>query len=151
MHLQEELRQALLKRGYVLVLIGGGITGDIQVNDTHLHAPLKAKYRELEIKLMLKQLKDNPKKIPSPDRNEMMDMISEAMKTCRFDRKKAFKTNFMTNNLNGSEDLEVSEKLYKMVGKEIVEHREKLLKEPCPKDLKALLKRITPPKVQYIY
>ena len=83
MHLQEEIRQALLKRGYILVLIGGGITGDIQVNDTHLHAPLKAKYRELEIKLMLKQLKENPQKIPSPDRDEMMDMISEAMKTCR--------------------------------------------------------------------
>ena len=29
-HLQEEVRKALLKRGYILVLIGGGITGDIQ-------------------------------------------------------------------------------------------------------------------------
>ena len=29
-HLQEEVRKALLKRGYLLALIGGGITGDIQ-------------------------------------------------------------------------------------------------------------------------
>merc|ERR1711971_621027 len=68
------------------------------------------------------------------------------MKTCKFDRKKAFKTNFMTNDLNGSEDFEVSSKLFKLVGQEVCEFREKLLQEPCPKDLEAMLKRITPPK-----
>ena len=30
-HLQEEVRKALLDRGYILILIGGGITGDLQV------------------------------------------------------------------------------------------------------------------------
>lgn len=45
-HLLPELRQSLLQKGYVLVVIGGGITGDVQVNDTHLHHRLKAKYRE---------------------------------------------------------------------------------------------------------
>ena len=45
MHLMEDVRKSLLKRGYILVNIGGGITGDIQINDTHLHAPLKANYR----------------------------------------------------------------------------------------------------------
>ena len=34
-HLLPELRASLLKKGYVLVVIGGGITGDVQVNDTH--------------------------------------------------------------------------------------------------------------------
>ena len=135
----------------MVFIIGGGITGDIQVNDTHLHKPLKAKYRELEMKLMLKQLTENPLKIPSPDRDEMIYMISEAMKTCKFDRKKAFKTNFMTNDLNGSEDFEVSSKLFKLAGQEVCEFREKLLQEPCPNDLEAMLKRITPPKAQYIY
>ena len=51
-----EVRQALQKRGYVLIVIGGGITGDCQINDTHFHNPLKAKYRELESELMLKKL-----------------------------------------------------------------------------------------------
>ena len=30
-HLQDEVRAALLKKGYILILIGGGITSDIQV------------------------------------------------------------------------------------------------------------------------
>ena len=47
-HIMPEIKEALLKRGYVPVIIGGGVTGDIQINDTDLHSPLKAKYRELE-------------------------------------------------------------------------------------------------------
>ena len=34
-HLMDEVRKALYDRGYILVIIGGGITGDIQINDTH--------------------------------------------------------------------------------------------------------------------
>ena len=60
----EDVRKALLKRGYILVLIGGGITGDIQINDTHLHAPLKAKFRDEEMESMLAKLKENPQKEP---------------------------------------------------------------------------------------
>ena len=59
-HLQEEVRTALLERGYILVLIGGGITGDIQINDTDFHAPLKAKYREFEMSKMLDKLENDP-------------------------------------------------------------------------------------------
>ena len=58
-HLLPEIRQALLKKGYVLVGIGGGggggITGDVQINDTDMHAPLKSKYRELEAEIMIEQ------------------------------------------------------------------------------------------------
>ena len=54
-HLLPEIRQALLKKGYVLVGIGGGITGDVQINETDMHAPLKSKYRELEAELMIEQ------------------------------------------------------------------------------------------------
>lgn len=43
-----KIKEPLLKKDYVPVIIGGGVTGDIQVNDTNLHAPLKAKYREQE-------------------------------------------------------------------------------------------------------
>ena len=31
-HLMPEVRKALRKRGYVLIIIGGGITGDCQIN-----------------------------------------------------------------------------------------------------------------------
>ena len=40
-HLMPEIKKALFKKGYILVLIGGGVTGDIQIKDTHFHAPLK--------------------------------------------------------------------------------------------------------------
>ena len=52
-HLMTEVRQALLKKGYVLVVISGGITGDIQINDTSCHQNLKKHYREFEMNLML--------------------------------------------------------------------------------------------------
>ena len=56
-HQVEEVTTALLSKGYVPVLIGGGITGDVQVNDTHLHYALKADYRLQESNLMLKKIK----------------------------------------------------------------------------------------------
>ena len=55
-HLMPEVRQALFKKGYVLIIIGGGITGDIQINDTNCHRDLKKHYRDLEMNLMLGQL-----------------------------------------------------------------------------------------------
>ena len=65
-HLMPEARQALFNKGYVLVIIGGGITGDIQINDTNCHRDLKKHYRDLEMKLMLEQLEKDSIKIPSP-------------------------------------------------------------------------------------
>ena len=55
-YIMPEVRQALFKKGYLLVVIGGGITGNVQINDTHCHHHLKCSYRDLEIKLMLEQL-----------------------------------------------------------------------------------------------
>ena len=74
-HLMPEVRQDLFKKGYVLVIIGGGITGDIQISDTKCHRDFKKHYRDLEVKLMLEQLEKDPIKIPSPLQNEMMSML----------------------------------------------------------------------------
>ena len=51
-----ELRKLLWERGYVLIIIGGGITGYIQENDTDVHRALKREYRDLEAELMLSML-----------------------------------------------------------------------------------------------
>ena len=40
------IKEALLNRGYVPVLIGGGMTGDKKVNFNDLHVSLKAKYHK---------------------------------------------------------------------------------------------------------
>ena len=41
-HLMPEVRKALYEGGYILIVIGAGITGFIQANDNDLHRPLKA-------------------------------------------------------------------------------------------------------------
>ena len=45
-HLQQEVKAALLKRGYIYVSIEVGIAGNIQINDTDLQDPLKAKHHK---------------------------------------------------------------------------------------------------------
>ena len=35
-HLMPEVKAAMLKRRYILLGIGGGVTGDIQINDTDI-------------------------------------------------------------------------------------------------------------------
>ena len=91
MHLMPKIRQALVKKGYILVIIGGGITGDIQIKDTHCHRCLKTRYRDLEMKLMLQQLEKigkNLTKIPSPPRNEMMSMLLASWEKLQVDTEK---------------------------------------------------------------
>ena len=77
-HLMPEVRQALFKKGYILVIIGGRIIIDIQINDTNCHCNLKKHNRDLEMKSMLEQLEKSLIKILSPSRNEMMSMLLHA-------------------------------------------------------------------------
>ena len=79
-HLMPEVRQAFFKKCTFLLLLVVELPVMyrlmIQINDCHHH--LKTLYRDLEMKLMLEQLEKDPTKIPSPSRNEMMSMLSEA-------------------------------------------------------------------------
>ena len=77
-NLMSEIKEALLKRGYVPVIIGGEVKRDIQIHDTGLHCLLKVKYRELEQNLMLEQLRVDPSKMPQPSRDDMMKMLAES-------------------------------------------------------------------------
>ena len=70
-----EIKEALLKGVYVPVFIVVRVTADMQVNETDLHAPLKAKYWEQEQSLMIDQLRANPRKIPQPTQDDMMRML----------------------------------------------------------------------------
>ena len=63
-HLMPEIKKALYKRGCIMILMGGGMTGFMQANDTDLHKRLKALYREEEMNLMLKMLETHNSKIP---------------------------------------------------------------------------------------
>ena len=87
-----EVKGALLKRGYVYTGIGGGITGDIQINDTDIHAHLKRAYQQLEQELMIKQLQSDQKKIPQPSCNDMMRMLVESLQIIDVDVQGRYKS-----------------------------------------------------------
>ena len=145
-HLMLKVRQALFKKGYFLVIIGGGITGDIQINDTNCHRDLKKHYRDLEMKLMLEQLEKDPIKIPSPSRSEMMSMLLQAWETLEIDTKREFKSLFVTNALDGSEDYLVSDKLFALIGDEMVDFWKELMSQNSVKTLKEVIRNLIPPK-----
>ena len=90
-HILPQVKDALLKRGYVYVGIGGGVTGDIQIKDTDIHAPLKRKYRQLEQELMIKQLQSDAKEIPQPTRDDIMSMLVKVWKVLMLISKDATK------------------------------------------------------------
>ena len=141
-----EVKVALLKRGYILVGIGGDVTGDIQINDTDIHSPLKKKYRELKQQPMIAQLRSDPTKIPQPSRNEMMRMLVESNNSIDVDIPARYKALWITNKLDGSEDHLVSERIMTLVCQKLMLFRENLMKNASPKTLKDLLKLITPAK-----
>ena len=59
-------------RIYILIIIGEGITGFMQVKDIHLHKALKSEYRKKESELMLEKLQNDQQKVPPTGRNERM-------------------------------------------------------------------------------
>ena len=118
-HLMPEIRKALYERGYILILMGGGITGHIQANDSDLHKRLKVLYREEEMNVMLKMLEAVKSKIPYPNRENMIKMLMNSWDAITADFSQVFKKLFVTNKLDGSEDHLVSDKLFSITGSEI--------------------------------
>ena len=117
-----------------------------QINDTHLHRPLKAKYREKETTLMLEKLSQEPGRIPCPSRDEIMQLTVDSLNEINIDYQLAFKNLGLTNALDGHEDYLMSDRLFELVGPSIIAFREKLLEEELPASFEDLLKTITPPK-----
>ena len=145
-HTMPGIKTALLKKGYIFVGIGGGVTGDIQINDTDFHSPLKAKYRKLEQNLMIEQLRLHPKKIPQPSMGHMMQMLLESWNLLEINLICRFKALWVTNALDGSEDYLVLERVFALVGEKLQTFRRNLMLIPSPKNLKDLQGLITPPK-----
>ena len=145
-HLMPEVRKALYQRGYVLALMGGGITGFIQANDTDLHHHLNSRYRNEEMVLMLKKLKVDKNKVLAPSREEMINMLLAAWKETDVDFTAVFKKLFVTNKFNGSEDFLVSDKLFSFIGDDMSEFRRQLLNSEVAINLQAVIKKLIPPK-----
>ena len=74
------------------------------------------------MELLLDLLRQDPKKIPSPSRDQMMEMFYNAWeKTCSdVDNEQTFKSNMMTLAFDGSEDHFASKKLMDLVGEMLI-------------------------------
>jgi hypothetical protein len=82
--------------------------------------------------LMAQQLSVNPQKVPAHSRDEMMKMLVDAWDSLHVDVSHALKENFITNALDGSEDILVSDRLFQFVGKDVVEFRKEMLQKNHP-------------------
>ena len=95
---------------------------------------------------MLEQLEKDPIKIPSPSPNNMMSMLLQAWETLEIDTKREFKSLFVTNALDGSEDYLVSDKLFAILADEMVDFRKELMSQNSVKTLKEVIRNLIPPK-----
>jgi hypothetical protein len=147
-HLPVEVDDALIKKGYFPIKIGGGVTGDIQVNDTTYHRSSKNAYRKREMKMMLEMLKANPAKIPAPSRDQMMEMFSDAWEEVyeQTDSSDAYKKCLINIAFDGSEDHLASKRLMDLVGAEMLVFREELKLSTQPSTMKELRAQIIPPE-----
>ena len=76
----------------------------------------------------------------------MIAMFMGAQDEINVDFPRAYKSLFITNALDGSEDHLISDKLFELVGVKIKKFREKLMMEESPSTLDELIKTITAPK-----
>ena len=142
------MEEAFFKKGYFWIIIGGEITGHIQVNDTSYHRQAKALYRKHEMELMLEKLQKYLQKIPQPTRDEMMNMFQKSWnETCaKVNNENVFETNMITIALDGSEDHLASKKLMDLVGTEMLKFRKKLLESKPVSTLKELRLQMIKPE-----
>ena len=95
---------------------------------------------------MLEQLEKDPIKIPSPSRNEKMCMLLQAWETLEIDTKRQSKSLFVTKALDRSEDYLVLDKLFTLIGDEIVDFWKVLMPQNSVKTLKKVIRNLIPPK-----
>ena len=117
----------------------------VQVNDTNLYPKLKNKYHKREQESMIEQLRNVPKTIPKPSRDEKLRVLFESHVSLEKDYAKEFKSIWVINASHGSQDYLISERVYKLVGTRMIDFRNQLMKTASPKNIKQLLKLITPP------
>ena len=145
-HLIPEVRKGLCYRGYILLIIGGGITGFVPVNDTHFHKQSKNEYRKKESALMLEKPAKDLRKVPFPDRSEMMSLLVESEKTVALDTNAAFKSVWVTNSPDGSEVYLVSDKIFSLIENSMRQFRNEMTTKLPAKTVKEVIRSLIPPK-----
>ena len=75
-----------------------------------------------------------------------MSILLQAWKTLEFDTKREFKSLFVTNALDGSEDYLVSNKLFALTGDEMIDFWKELMSQNFVKTLIEVIRNLLPPK-----
>ena len=73
---------------------------------------------------MIEQLRLDPKKIPQPSRDHIIQMLLESCNSLEIDVTSRFKARWVTNALDGSKDYLVSERVFALVGESFKHFKE---------------------------
>ena len=106
-HLHEEVRKLIVEeKGHSLLYHGGGVTGILQPNDTHVHEPLSKEFKRLEQADVSAQRKLQRGKIPRRTRQKVYDDCHLAWDTIDHDYvgPKSHKQDGWTLPLDGTQD-----------------------------------------------
>jgi len=105
-HADDTVWDLCWSRMYVQILIGGGVTGILQVPDTHVHGPLSRRYQDLEMQDLLEQQRLNPAGCPSRSRESCCRDLIAAWRDrpMHLLAQRGWWDNLLANDLKGSED-----------------------------------------------
>ena len=97
---------------------------------------------------MIEKLQENPDKIPSANRDEIMQILKSSWSgtISKIDIHSAFKRNRLTIKLDGSEYHVVSSRLKALIWDEMKYFRTQLLNSPHPATIKKSEEEIIPPE-----
>jgi len=107
-HLDERVDHLLHDAKHAVLRIGGGLTPDVQVGDTHRHGPLTRVYRDLEAEDAQRELSLRPSHLPSSSRQTVMERAFQAWTTVsHLESAREWRENAITQALGGSEDADI--------------------------------------------
>jgi len=111
-HLDERVDQLLHDAKHAVLRIGGGLTPDVQVGDTHRHGPLTRAYRDLEAEDAQRELSLRPSHLPSSSRQTVMERAFTAWDAVsHLESEREWRENAITHALGGSQDADIQSDL----------------------------------------
>jgi len=104
-HLGKKVHEAAHAKRYILLIIPGGLTPDVQVCDTDMNRPFKKFYRDIEDQWTLMQ-RSNGVALPTPTRELMLQWAVRSFEQLDFQNiANGFKRNGLMLALDGTEDV----------------------------------------------
>ena len=108
-HLDPSVDAMVHSLGHPVLRIGGGLTGHVQVGDTHAHRPYNNHYRAFEASDATAEMERAPHRLPACSKQTVCNRSEDAWALVRHDAcAEGWKHNGITNALSGDEDSKLS-------------------------------------------